>query len=83
MNLDNSLTEGITMMWKVDVDILLFDSTKVSLYNDRMHPTMMVCWNWIKGGVNECSRVLNNHKPPFHKLNGYTFVWFRLAMSGE
>ena len=34
--LDDSLTEAITMMWKVAVDIFLFDSTMLSLGDNHL-----------------------------------------------
>ena len=48
----------------------------------RMLPKMIIHFNYTNSGVNEYSRVLNNYKPPFKKLNGYVCIWFRLIMSG-
>ena len=43
MKLDDILTEGITMMWKVDVDLLLFDITTLSLDDDRLRLRSKIC----------------------------------------
>ena len=48
----------------------------------RMLPKMIAHWKFTKGSVDEHSRVLKNCTPPFNKLNGYVFVWFRLMLSG-
>ena len=43
MKLDDDLTEGIAAMWKVDVDILLLDSTISSLDDDHLRLRSKIC----------------------------------------
>ena len=48
----------------------------------RMLTRLIVCWNFTKGGIDEHSRVLKNYKPLFIGLNGYSFIWILLILSG-
>ena len=43
MKLDQSLTEGITVMCKVSVELLLLDSTNLPLDNDHLRLTSKIC----------------------------------------
>ena len=43
MKLDNSLTEVIPMMWKVDADLFLFDITMLSLDDDHLRLRSKIC----------------------------------------
>ena len=43
MKLDDSLTEVINMMWKVAVDLFLFDSTTLSLDDDYLRLRSKFC----------------------------------------
>ena len=43
MKLDDSLTEGITMTWKVTAEIFLFDSTMLALEDDNLRLRSKMC----------------------------------------
>ena len=44
-------------------------------------PRLIVCWNLMKGGVDEYSRTLKNQKAMFRSLHPYAFIIIRTIMS--
>ena len=47
-----------------------------------MLPKLIVHWNFTKGVIDECSRVLKNHKAQFRGSNVHVLIWFRAMLSG-
>ena len=63
MKLDDNLIEGITIMWKVAVDLLLFDSTILSLDDDHLRLTSKICTTL---GLIRNYNPFKGHDPDYH-----------------